>query len=135
MKAITVVADDKVGLLAEISYVLAKQSINIEALDFDVVGKKAVVVLTVADSQNAKKALSTSGYEVAEENCVMVRLTDKPGEFNRLASMLAHEGINIEKVHMVSREGKRTILSLVVNEPETASRILSDYLTSSESRY
>lgn len=132
MKSITVVADDKVGLLAEISYVLAKQNVNIEALDFDVVGKKAVVVLTVADSQNAKRALSSSGYEVAEENCVMVRLTDRPGEFNRMASMLSHEGINIEKVHMISREGKKTILSLVVDSPEPAARILRDYLTTSE---
>jgi hypothetical protein len=132
MRQITVVSDDKVGLLAEISYALARQDINIEALDFDVVGKKAIVGLVVADSERAKSALAKAGYEVADDNCVMIRLDDRPGEFNRLASMLAQEGINIEKVHMVSRDGKRTILSIVVNRPEPAAKILHDYLASSE---
>jgi len=135
MKSITVVSDDKVGLLAEISYVLAKSSINIEALDFDVVGKKAVVTLTVQEAENAKQALNAAGYEVAEENCVTIKLIDKPGEFNRVASLLAHDGINIEKVHMVSKEGKRAILSLVVDNPELATKILNDYLTTSDGRY
>jgi hypothetical protein len=135
MKSITVVSDDKVGLLAEISYVLAKSNINIEALDFDVVGKKAVVTLTVQNAENAKEALNSAGYDVAEENCVTIKLTDKPGEFNRVASLLAHDGINIEKVHMVSKEGKRAILSLVVDNPELATKILNDYLTTSAASY
>ena len=133
MKSITVVSEDKVGLLAEISYVLAKSHINIEALDFDVVGKKAIVSLTIKEAEKAKNTLRASGYHIAEENCVMIKLTDKPGEFNRMASMLAEEGINIEKVHMISREGKKAILSLVVDEPESATKILRDYLASSES--
>jgi len=132
MKSITVVADDKVGLLAEISYVLAKSNINIESLDFDVVGKKAVVALSVGNPVLAKSALSSAGYQVAEENCIMIKLSDKPGEFNRVASMLSHEGINIEKVHMITREAKRAILSLVVDDAENATRILRDYLTASD---
>jgi hypothetical protein len=130
MRSITVVSDDKVGLLAEISYVLAKSDINIESMDFDVVGKKAIVSLAVNDGKKAKDALLTKGYNVAEDNCVVIKLTDKPGEFNKVANLLAHEGIHIDKVHMLSREGKKTILSLVVDEPKIASSILKDYLTS-----
>jgi hypothetical protein len=132
MKQITVVSEDKVGLLAEISYALAKNDINIEALHFDVVGKKAIVGLVVADSERAKSALGKAGYKVADDNCVMIRLDDKPGEFNRLASMLAQEGIHIGKVNMVSRDGKTTMLSIVVDKPEPAAKILHDYLASSE---
>jgi len=133
MRSITVVADDKVGLLAEISYLLAKSNINIEALDFDVVGKKAIVSLTVQEGDNAKAALGKAGYQIADENCLMIKLHDKPGEFNRVAGMLSHEGINIEKVHMITRQGKTAILSLVVDNPEPASKILHDYLAGSES--
>jgi len=130
MRSITVVSDDKVGLLAEISYVLAKSEINIESMDFDVVGKKAIVSLAVTDSKKAKDALINKGYNVAEDNCVVIKLTDRPGEFNKVANLLAHEGIHIDKVHMLSREGKKTILSLVVDEPGIATSILKDYLTS-----
>ncbi len=133
MKQITVVSDDKVGLLAEISHALAKKGINIEALDLEVVGRKAVVGLMVADGNAAKAALGAAGYEVADENCVVIRVDDKPGEFNKVASQMAHEGINIEKVHMISREGNRIILSIVVDRPEPALRVLREYLASSES--
>lgn len=132
MRSITVVSDNKVGLLAEISYILAKSNINIETMDFDIVGKKAIVSLTVADSENAKQVLSSSGYQIGEDNCLFIKLIDKPGEFNRIAGMLSHEGINIERVHMITREGKKTILSLVVDNPEPAAKILGQYLTSSE---
>jgi hypothetical protein len=132
MKSITVVSDDKVGLLAEISYVLAKSNVNIEHMDFEVIGKKAIVSLSVADEEVAKNSLNKAGYEVGEDNCLFIKLVDKPGEFNRLAGMLSHEGINIEKVHMISREGKRTILSLVVDRPDPASKLLHQYLTTSD---
>jgi len=135
MKSLTVVSEDKVGLLADISFILAKSNINIESLDFDVVGKKALVTLTVGDAELAKNALSSSGYEVADDNCLMIKLSDKPGEFNKVASMLAHEGINIEKVHLITREGKRAILSLIVDKPDSATRILDRYLASGESSF
>jgi len=135
MKSLTVVSEDKVGLLADISFILAKSNINIESLDFDVVGKKALVTLTVGDAELAKNALNSSGYEVADDNCLMIKLSDKPGEFNKVASMLAHEGINIEKVHLITREGRRAILSLIVDKPENAARILDDYLATSESSF
>ena len=131
MKSITVVSEDKVGLLAEISHVLAKKQINIEHMDFEVVGKKAIVALTVTNTEGAKDALNASGFKVAQENCIVIRLNDKPGEFNRIAGMLAHEGIGIERVHMLSREGKRALLQLVVDKPEPATRILHDYLSTS----
>jgi hypothetical protein len=135
MKSLTVVSEDKVGLLADISFILAKSNINIEAIDFDVVGKKALVTLTVADSDLAKNALNSSGYKVTDDNCLMIKLSDKPGEFNKVASMLSHEGINIEKVHLITKEGKRTILSISVDKPESAARILDDYLASGESSF
>lgn len=133
MKSITIISDDKIGLLAEISYILAKKDINIEALDLDVVGKKAVVSLVVENAGGAKEALKSSGYHVADDNCIMIKLVDRPGEFNRVASMLTHEGIGIEKVHMITKSGKEAILSLFVDNPTSASKVLQDYLAASES--
>lgn len=133
MKSITIISDDKIGLLAEISYILAKENINIEALDLDVVGKKAVVSLVVENPSGAKEALKSTGYQVAEDNCIMIKLVDRPGEFNRVASVLAHEGIGIEKVHMITKSGKEAILSLFVDNPTSASKVLQEYLATSES--
>lgn len=128
MKSITIVADDKVGLLADISYILAKESINIESLNVDVISDKAVIILNVKDGNKARSALEISGYKVTEENMVIVKLDDKPGELSRITKMLAESSINIDNVLILTRDGKHTVLSLAVNDTKKASELLKDYL-------
>ena len=55
MKQITIVAEDKVGLIADISYILGKAKINIETIMVEVYGGKAVINLTVKDEIKAAK--------------------------------------------------------------------------------
>lgn len=132
MKTITIVSDDKVGLLADISYILAKASINIESLNVDVVADKAVIILSVQDAEKARVALEASGYKVTEENMVVVKLEDKPGELSRVTKLLAKEGVNIENVLLLSRDGKNTVLSIAVDNPQKTLKLLKDHLITVE---
>ena len=128
MKSITVVAEDRVGLLADISYLLGKAKVNIEAISVDVVAGKAVISLTLRDDIKAKGILENSGYKVAESNVVVVKLSDQPGELSKITNTLAQEKINIENVHMLSKDGKTTILAVVVDKPKRAAKLLEKYL-------
>lgn len=132
MKAITVVADDRVGLLADISYLLGKAKINIDAISVDVVGKKAVISITVKDTDKAKSVLQNAGFSVTESNAIVIKLADKPGELSSITAMLAEDGINIENVHIVSRDGDSTVLSVVVDKPKKAMKILDEFLLNKE---
>ncbi len=128
MKAVTIVADDKVGLLADISYILGKAKINIDSISVDVVGGKAIISLVLSDEQRGKSVLEASGYRVDELNSIILRLKDQPGELSRITNSLSKEGINIENVHMLSREGNQTVISLVVDKPKKAAGLLKEYL-------
>lgn len=128
MKSITIVADDRVGLLADISYILGKAHVNIESVSVDVVGTKAVIVVTVKDSKKAAVELTKNGYKVNEESVLVVKLEDKPGELSRITNLLAAEKINISNAHILSRDGKTTILSLSVDKPRKGAKILSDII-------
>lgn len=128
MKSITIVADDKVGLFADISYILGKAKVNIAALSVDVVARKAVVMLTVPDSKKAKQVLEASGYAVTEANMVVVKLPDQPGELSRITTSLARQGINIENVQTLSRDGKDTVLGILVDKFKKANEVLKPYL-------
>ena len=128
MKTVTIVADDKVGLLADISYILAKANINIESLNVDVVGGKAVIMLSLKDDAKARSALEASGYKVSSENTVVVKLEDKPGELSKITRMLADNKINITNVLMVSRDSKNTVLSISVDNVSKATKLLKNYL-------
>ena len=135
MKALTIVANDKVGLLADISYILAKAKINIDSINVDVVSGKAIISLVLSDAEKGKEVLEASGFKIEELSAVIVKLEDKPGELNRVTTMLSKEGINIKTVHMLSKDGKNTVLSLIVDDPKKAAGLLKENLITKESVY
>ena len=126
MKTITIVADDKIGLLADISYILGKAKINIESINVDVVGDKALITLSLSDNSTGKEVLEASGYRVAEDNTVVIKLKDKPGELNRITNLLSNEGISINNVYMLSKDGQNTVLALKVDKPKKATSLLRE---------
>ena len=132
MKSVTIIADDKVGLLADISYVLGKAKINIESISVDVTGGKAVIGLILSDENRGKNVLEASGYNVGELNSIVIKLPDQSGELSRITTSLSKEGVNIQNVHMLSKDGKNTVISVVVDKPKRASTLLKDYLIGGE---
>jgi hypothetical protein len=132
MKTLTIVADDKVGLLADISYILGKSKINIDTINVEVVSQKAMITLGLHDFDKAKSVLEASGYKVTEANMVVVKLNDQPGELSRITKLLAKEGINIENVLMLSRDTSNTVLAIAVDKPKRASELLKDVLVGKE---
>ncbi len=133
MKSVTIVADDKVGLLADISYILAKSKINIDAINVDVVGGKAIISLALSDAVRGKSVVEAAGYKCEEPNAVVIKLPDKPGELNKTTALLAKEGVNVQNVHMLSKDGANTVLSIVVDKPKRAALILQPHLITNDS--
>ena len=132
MKNITIVAEDRIGLLADISYILGKAGINIEALSVDVVGKKAIVALTVKDARYASDMLLKSGYNAAELDSIVVKIPNQPSEMSKIATLLSNEGINIENMHNLTVDANYGIVSLVVDKPRKARRLLGEHLIHKE---
>ncbi|NYZ77507.1 ACT domain-containing protein [Candidatus Micrarchaeota archaeon] len=135
MKPITIIADDKVGLLADISYILGKAKINIEAINVDVVGGKAIIGVVLSEDERGKNVLEASGYKVGEINSIVLKVKDQPGELNRITTTLSKEGINIQNVHMLSRDGKNTVISMVVDKPKRAALLLKEHIINKEETY
>lgn len=68
MGVVTVIVDNKIGMLAEISYVLGKARLNIENILVNVTGPKAIISM---EFKNPRKA-----YEVLEESGFHCRVSD-----------------------------------------------------------
>jgi hypothetical protein len=135
VKTLTIVADDKVGLLADISYVLAKSKINIDSVNVDVVAGKAIISLGIHDAIKAKQVIEAAGYSVEEANSVVIKLPDNPGELSRVTDMLSKDGIGIQSVHTLSKDGKTTVIALLVDKPRRANTLLDKYLITNEPAY
>lgn len=135
MKTLTIVADDKVGLLADISYILAKSKINIESVNVDVLAGKAIISLGVSDAVKGKQVVEAAGYKVEEANSIVIKLPDSPGELSGVTDMLAKEGIKVQSVHTLSKDGKTTVIALLVDKPRRATTLLDKYLITNEQAY
>ncbi len=134
MKELVIIAKDKVGLLADISYVLSMEKINIEQIDANVMDEKAVITLGVltAKYDKAKAALEKNRYEVLPAESLVVRLNDLPGALAELTRRLADAKINITNVHVLGKKDGAVFDSITVDKPRDARRLLGALVVNEE---
>lgn len=129
MKEIVVVARDRVGLIADITYLLANGKINIDNMTATLIGNEGVIQLSVKDEKKAKALLEANGFKVMSSENIVVILDDRPGEMSNMARKMADNKINIENIHLVSTAGGKQIYAIKVDKPKKAKKILEPFLT------
>ncbi|MBD3389365.1 ACT domain-containing protein [Candidatus Micrarchaeota archaeon] len=128
MKDLSVITDDKVGLLADISYILGKARVNIESLSATSVGGKAIITLLVKNSKKASEVLERNGFKISSGNVIFVKLEDKPGTLSEVAKLLAENKINVGNLNLISRDGRHTVVGVTVDRPRKAKKVLDPFL-------
>jgi hypothetical protein len=118
---ITIVVDDKPGILAEIGEALGRSGVNIETLSAFTHEGRGVVQLVVDDEEDAAEALKQEGIVVEGSRPVMlVTLDDRPGELGRYCRKLADAGVTISGAYLSKRGGGETELIFTVDDLEAA---------------
>ena len=128
MKEITIVADDKVGVLADISYILGKAKINIESVAASAMEGKAIITLMLKDEKRAADLLKNNGYHVLESEIFVIKLKDQPGQLSDLSKELSEAGVNLSSLYVVAREKGVTVVALRVDKPQKAKKILAPHV-------
>ena len=96
-KEIVISVPNKVGVLANISKVLADHGINVEGIAGYSANNEARIMLVADDTLRAKEALIKAGYKSAKENeVVLVILENNPGALKSLSAKLVAEKIDIK---------------------------------------
>ena len=132
MKQITIVADDKVGLLADISYILGKAHVNIDAISVEVHGGKAIISLTFKDDKKAISMLASNGYRILSSEVLVIKVADKAGELSKVSRLLQDANINVESLYLLSRHAGYSLDAVTVSNPRKAAKVLADYLVKGE---
>ena len=120
-KELVVIAENKIGVLANMSKVLADHGINIEGVAGYATDKnEAKIMLTVGELVRAKEALQKAGYKnIKEHEIVIVDLENKPGALKSMTSALAGANIDINYTYGTVCSGDcpaRLILATSNNE-------------------
>lgn len=96
-KEIVVTDKNKVGILANISKILAEHGINIEGVAGYAADDDAKIMLVTADNLRASDAIKKAGYKSVRENEVIkIDLVNKPGALKTITAKLAAEGIDLK---------------------------------------
>jgi hypothetical protein len=128
MKQLTVIMDDRVGLLADLSYLLGKAKINIDAISVEVHGGKGIINVVVKDEKKATAVLNANGYHVLSSEMLIIKLRDEPGELSAVSKRLQAAKVSIESLYVLVRGDGYCLDALKVDKPAKAKKLLAGYL-------
>ena len=124
---IIVMAKDQVGVIADISRVLADEDINVETINVEVTGEEVTVILTTNRYDRALYLLNQVGFKAVSDDALVLRLPDEPGALATVAGNLKDAGVNIESLHILSRQAGHAMIALKTdNQPEAIAAIGSE---------
>ena len=109
---IIVMARDEVGVIADISKILAIEDINVETINAEVVGEEVTVILTTDRYDHALYVLNQAGFKAVSDDALVLRLPDVPGALATVAGNLKEAGVNIESLHILSRQAGHAMIAL-----------------------
>jgi len=112
--------DNRPGMLASLTEVLAGAGVNIEALAAFGFDGEGVVRLVVDDATLARRALREAGLAAEEKQVLTTYLPHSPGQLASVARKLADSGINIDAVYVINASSDGIELAIAVDQPETA---------------
>ena len=120
MKAyqITLPAENKPGVLAAVTSVLAKEKINIRAISLTSFGQSGFFHMMVDDPARGQKVLVEAGVAAELNEIIAVLIPDKPGGLDKLVQILAAERINVENAYgFVIESHKNAVFVIDVKNP------------------
>lgn len=130
MKQITIVTEQTTGLLARISELLARNSINIESLDAETILDHGVAILTVDRYDEALAALRDEGIPAVSEDAIVVRIPDEPGALAKISRRFDAANIRLRSVRIMCRSGGYGLVALSTDRTEQALALVKDELIS-----
>lgn len=126
MKTVTIVAEDRVGLLADVSYILGKSNINIDALCVEVINGKAIIAMGVKDPKKTSTVLQSNGFKTTGEDAIVIKVSNKA--VADIREMLEQEKVLVKQFNTISSNDKDTIYALEVDKPRKASKMLGSFI-------
>ncbi len=117
---LVVSVQDRVGTLAEVTQVISSSGINLVAICAYAVDNKGHIMFVSEDNQKARQLLAKRGYDLREEEVVLLTLDNKPGTLQALAAQIADAGIDITLIYGSVAKGEKVSRIVLISEDNRA---------------
>lgn len=128
MKQITILTDDRPGVIAEICESLAAANINIETIDAETHMDKGVIIITVDKYDKALQILRNGSFQAVSEESILIRLEDKPGSLAQIAKRFKDANVNLKSIRILRRDGGNSIVALTPDHFHEAMKLVQDII-------
>jgi hypothetical protein len=103
VKDLTIVMENRPGMLASLGESLGKAGVNIEGFCGFPCEGQAIGHLVVEDATGARQALEQAGAQVTgERDVLLLEVENRAGALGHAARKIADAGVNIELVYLAS---------------------------------
>ncbi len=126
LKRIVVVVENRIGVIADIAGLLAEGGINLEALSTRTTDDSGAVIITTREDDRALAILNRAGYKAVSDDAIVLRLPDVAGALARVTNDLNQAGVNIQGLHILSRQDGYATIALTVDDREKAAGAIKD---------
>ena len=126
MNRIIIMANNEVGVIADIAKVLADVGINLETINTETAGDQGAIVLTVYDTDHALSVLNQAGYKAVSDDALVLRLRDAPGALAAVADSLKQAGVNIQSMHILNRQAGYAMIALTTDDRARAQAAIDE---------
>ena len=117
---IVIMAENEVGVIADITAALAGAGINVESLNAETAGSQGAIILTVDQYDSALYVLNQAGFKAVGDDALVIRLPDEPGSLAAVAERLKNAGVNIQSMHILNRQNGHAMIALTVDDRQLA---------------
>jgi len=122
---ISVFLENKIGRMADVTDVLAKNDINIIALAVADTSEFGILRLIVSKPELAYKTLKSAGFTVMTNFVIAVEVDDRPGGLARILRVLGDAKLNVEYMYaFVERSTGRAALVFRFEKEQEAVKAL-----------
>jgi hypothetical protein len=123
-KEIKIVAENTIGILAEVTSLIASNGVNIENICAYTEGGKAIFNLLTDNNEKIEKVLGGKGFHFEEREVIVLELWNRPGALSKAAAKFKEKGIHLQNVYGTSSpKGERTTIIFLSEDNEKASEI------------
>ena len=104
MQRITILVENRVGVIAEITQLMAKHDINILSLEGYTDHGNGTVHLDIEQYDRALRLLQQAGFRAISEDALVISVVDESGGLAKVANRLKDHQINIITMHILERK-------------------------------
>ncbi|MFQ5553509.1 MAG: hypothetical protein ACE5EW_07325, partial [Thermoplasmata archaeon] len=112
------------GELARVTEALATKAVNIRAIASEAESAQPFYRIVTNDVNTTRKALDMAGLGYEENEILVSKLIDRPGELAKVARRLSRANVHVSSLYILgSRDGK-TEIAFTVDDFEGAQKLL-----------